>query len=182
MRPGPKPRALAERFWEKVRKTNGCWLWNGSVDRWGYGQIIVGLADLPPVYAARTRAIVQRAHRVAWFLSCGRWPSQSLLHTCDTPRCVNPVHLYEGTNRDNMRDKLVRKRQRIGDIRGELHPSHKLQQNQVAEIRALHATGGSYSTLAKRYGVSDSQIGRIVTGRGWPTRPSPFVGKLERSE
>jgi len=87
--PRPTPE---QRFWAKVaRNEEGCWTWTASLSTSGYGQIRWGEKTL-------------RAHRVAWFLTFGRWPDGSLLHACDNPICVRPDHLREGTQRENLLD------------------------------------------------------------------------------
>src|SRR5688572_10191328 len=81
----PLGRPLSERFWEKVDKTGTCWLWNARKDKDGYGFIRVDGKN-------------KKAHRVAFELVHGREASKSVCHTCDTPGCVNPDHLWEGSN------------------------------------------------------------------------------------
>lgn len=83
---------LKERFWKNVRKTAGCWEWRGSNNGRGYGRIMFN----------RQRTL---AHRLAWQFSRGAIPpDMSVLHTCDNPGCVNPDHLFLGTQTDNMID------------------------------------------------------------------------------
>ena len=96
-------RPLAERFWKYVNKTETCWLWAGGTNgRAGYGHI---LADLP------SRKLVY-AHRVSWELANGAIPDGLwVLHNCpggDNPSCVNPDHLYLGTNSDNIKDEIAK--------------------------------------------------------------------------
>ena len=92
-----------KRFWSKVKKTSYCWLWTASVDGKGYGQIGAGGRGTGNV----------RAHRASWYLKYGVWPSLNLLHECDNRRCVNPDHLKEGTQKQNLQDMV--KRGRYGD-------------------------------------------------------------------
>lgn len=83
-----------ERFWAKVTKTAGCWLWTGCVVR-RYGQFGVS----PGVSA--------RAHRFSYELAYGPIPEGMFVcHKCDTPLCVNPTHLFLGTNSDNQLDAV----------------------------------------------------------------------------
>ena len=101
---GPKPVALAVRFWAKVKKTDKCWLWAAHTNNNGYGQIWVN-----------EHGKKELAHRVAWFLATGRWPSKQVLHTCDTPRCVRHAHHYQGTDKQNHEDMKRRGRTTHGE-------------------------------------------------------------------
>jgi hypothetical protein len=83
------------RFIAKVEAGDGCWLWTSQRTPEGYGQFHFGRRGTPPWYA----------HRLAWELSNGPIPDGlSVLHHCDTPSCVNPQHLFLGTQTDNMQD------------------------------------------------------------------------------
>lgn len=71
-----------------------CWLWVGSQDKDGYGVIVIKGRQIP-------------AHKVSYFVFNGIWPERYALHKCNTPRCVNPKHIYDGTWSNNMQDKLT---------------------------------------------------------------------------
>lgn len=88
------PEQFAADFWAKVEKTSTCWLWKGARSRKGYGVVSM-------------EGWSRRAHRVSFFLEHGRWPADGLLvlHQCDTPACVRPSHLREGTHLDNSFDE-----------------------------------------------------------------------------
>lgn len=141
---GPSP--LADRFWPKVRKSEGCWLWTGWLDKDGYGQIAIG--------GAGGRSI--RTHRVAWFLIKGYWPAY-LCHTCDVRNCVNPAHLFEGNGKINAEDRARK---------GRSGKSH-LRPKQVVEIRRLHSEGITQDELATRFGVEGSVIRNVVRRKTW---------------
>jgi hypothetical protein len=95
----------ASLFWEKVEKTPTCWLWIAARDRQGYGKFSV--AD----EGVRSGKRVLQAHRHAWALTNGPIPAGLyVLHKCDVPACVNPDHLFVGTHRDNMDDKVQKLR------------------------------------------------------------------------
>lgn len=110
------------------------------------------------------------AHRAGWFLTNGAIPDGALLcHFCDNPPCVNPKHLYIGTNQTNSTDKVLRNRTTKGRPvhHGELS-FHKLTLEQVREIRIRYSAGGeSQSKLGKEFGVSQTQVGRIIRGVRW---------------
>lgn len=169
-----------DRFWGKVEKTDGCWLWTGAkVGGYGHCWFRGGHA---------------RAHRASWCLTNGSIPEGLMvLHTCDVPACVKPSHLYLGVHSENMRDAVARKRMRRGDghglrvhpealQRGDGHWSHrnpervlrgarivnaKLDVAAVRNIRARLAAGATQLELAKYYGVSRQTVGNIVLGRAW---------------
>lgn len=101
-----------QRFWARVEKSDGCWLWTGAQHFRGYG------ATTP--IRGHTRA-----HRVSWVLTNGLIPDGAgVLHRCDTPLCVNPAHLYLGSQRQNLADCVARGRYGNKDkpIEDLLHP------------------------------------------------------------
>lgn len=101
-----------KRFWDKVDTSGDCWLWTGSKTRKGYG-----------LFNLEGRTV--RAHRLAYELHTGRPPSGHVLHSCDTPACVNPSHLRAGTPADNTRDMDDRGRRRR-PVRSKANTSGKL--------------------------------------------------------
>lgn len=95
-------RPISERFWKKVKKggPDDCWIWTGCVNGGGYGQISAG----------GPRRMIP-AHRVALLLDGTDVPlGKYVLHKCDNPPCVNPRHLFVGTNSDNMKDMVAKGR------------------------------------------------------------------------
>lgn len=94
----------AIRFWQRVTKTDACWLWSGPVFGDGYGA------------ATGLNGRVARAHRVAWRITHGPiHEGAQVLHRCDVRRCCNPDHLWLGTNDENMADMVAKGRAAIGD-------------------------------------------------------------------
>ncbi len=153
----PPHRTNEERFWEKVQKTDGCWLWTGSLHDKGYGQFAVREGE------SEYRTV--KAHRYALELHTGQSLGElQALHRCDNPPCVRPDHLYPGTHHDNMRDRAERGRT-VG-LAGAAHPAARLSDAQVAEIRQRYAAGGvTLKQLADEYGHSKSGIYGITSGR-----------------
>lgn len=89
---------IEERFWSKVNKTEGCWLWTGAVAN-RYGQF----------RPHRTEPI--QAHRFSYILSYGEISNDiKVLHECDVTLCVKPEHLFLGTQRDNVADMIAKGR------------------------------------------------------------------------
>ena len=153
---------VAERFWRWVDKSGDCWLWVGTRARNGYGTIQIGGAS------GRRRL----THRVAWELTNGPIPAGvHILHRCDTPACVNPDHLWLGTQSDNLRDMAAKGRQGL-----QKHPAHthtaKLTPEDVQAIRRRYAAGGiQQKTLAQEYGVDGRSISAVVHRITWKHLP-----------
>ena len=151
------------RFWSRVdiRGPNECWEWQGGTDGGkGYGRIRWG----------SPRKIRVGAHRVSWELHHGPIPDGMLVcHTCDNKPCVNPAHLFLGTNQDNLRDAAHKGRM----ARGEHQSSSKLTEPEVLEIYRRYWWGDSRNVLAQEFGVSRASIWNIGTGKcwGWLTNP-----------
>lgn len=151
-------RSISERFWEKVNKTETCWLWTAFVLESGYGCF------------APTTDTKARAHRVAWELTNGPiLDGLCVLHKCDVRACVNPAHLFLGTRTDNARDRdlkgrLVKRRPPIG----ELNPKAKLDEESVLYIRERYAQGGiSQESLGRQFGVTQVQISSVLRRESW---------------
>jgi hypothetical protein len=91
-----KTKTVEERFFEKVVKTDGCWVWLGSKGRRGYGALHVIVNGVRQMMGA---------HRISWTIHNGPIPAGLFVcHKCDNPQCTNPDHLFLGDGRDNMRD------------------------------------------------------------------------------
>ena len=149
-------RPLEERFWEKVdvRGGNECWEWRGARMPWGYGRLRVGNKKC------------DYAHRVSYRLAFGGIPlGMFVCHRCDNPPCVNPQHLFVGTNLENRRDSVVKRRNRSPfPLRGEANHAAKLTVAQVLEIRAAP---GRPADIAARYGINWRTVSRIRRREYW---------------
>lgn len=165
---------LIARFWAKVQ-TNGpvlrpdlgpCWAWTASTIR-GYGQF-----HLPRDHG-RQRTIY--AHRFAWELTNGPIPdSLSVLHRCDHPVCVNPNHLFLGTQLDNLADARAK-----GRLIDGVHLI-KVTDADAAYIRTHYRPRQNGKELAARFGISLVHLLRVVQGTARVRRPLrlepvPFV-------
>lgn len=152
----PLAQTLAGRFWSKVDKRgpNECWLWTAVVNEHGYGV-------MRP--EGRRHGPTIKAHRVSLMLAGVDIEGRFVLHSCDTPRCVNPAHLSAGDHKENVADMVGRERQARGSRSG----MAKLTEQQVAEIRARAGSGELHRILAAEYGVGRSTISRIVSRAGW---------------
>jgi len=156
--PGPKNQPIEPRFWRFVDKLpNGCWMWCGATMKNGYGTFSVnGRAHL--------------AHRVSWELRHGPIPEgMQVLHNCpdgDSPDCVNPDHLFLGTNTDNMADKVAKGRQSRGD---EINAPKG--ESDVRAIRRALASGETAENISQRYHVSRVAISKIKHDVSWKHLP-----------
>lgn len=121
---------------------NGCWNWIASCDRRGRGQVNVSGRPV-------------RAHIVSWLLYKGSTEGKCVLHKCDNPRCVNPEHLFLGTQDDNMKDAA-----RKG------HHAKSVSNEKAAEIVTAFNSGiRSPTELARIFGVSRTSVRWAISKR-----------------
>lgn len=131
---------------------SGCWLWSGCVSVHGYGQISI-----------RNRRTL--AHRKVWEVRQGEIPpGLHLCHRCDTPACVNPSHMFLGTQADNVAD--MHGKGRAPSRRGVRAGRAKLTEAQVREIRAMRG-GERAADTAARFGICTRQVHTIQSGQQW---------------
>lgn len=150
------------RFWKKVVKLSvgRCWVWTGAKSEHGYGRF-------------RFKRKTWVAPRLAWIISNGPVPTGKLvLHKCDNPACVNPNHLFIGTQTDNMRDAIKK---------GRWTPEHKwkLTQAKVTRIRKLYQTTDiTQQQLADMNNVGSGAIHSVISRKTWRKRwPSKVRGR-----
>lgn len=156
----------SRRFVEKfsVLTVDECWQWEGANDTCGYGNVTINGRN-------------KKAHRVAWESVNGQIPEgMYICHRCDNPGCVNPTHLFIGTQKDNMRD-MKNKGRRKGIIpnwktspvkTGEKNANAKLSYKKAEEIRSLYNSGDKTMVLlASMYGVNRNLISKVVRGKVW---------------
>jgi hypothetical protein len=129
-----------DRFWEKVKKSDGCWLWTAGTNGKGYGKIRINRKDVT-------------THRVSWEMRNGPIPDgMCVCHKCDNPLCVNPDHLFLGTHAENMRDR---------DLKGR-NAATKLSAEAVREILTRKESQSAY---AKKFGVAQPTISMVQSGQ-----------------
>lgn len=142
----------SKRFWRKVviADDGGCWLWTASKDTAGYGLF------------RPTGSHLVKAHRYSWELSHNQKVpiGMQVCHSCDTPSCVNPSHLFVGTAQDNMDDRARKGR----TVYGSKHSRTILTEQDVREIRKSTL---SQRKIASQYGVSRGAIKEILNGNNW---------------
>jgi hypothetical protein len=136
-------------FWSHVDKSGDCWIWTGSKHDQGYGQINI---DKKMTFT----------HRISYEISNNVKLDRNtkVLHSCDNPPCVNPAHLFLGTQADNVRDAVAKGRMKTS--RGCDHKLSKLSYEDIVMIRKLHFEGMSGADLGRMYHVGKSTVHRII--------------------
>ena len=145
------------KFWNWVRKSphNGCWEWTGASNPKGYGRL-----------AYRTKFMY--VHRLSYEMHYGPIPDgMNVCHTCDNPSCVNPNHLFAGTQSDNLKDAVRKGRMFRPNTNAERNGNTSLTWDEVDQIRAFLDAGESGDVLASQYGVHRTTITNIKHQKTW---------------
>lgn len=157
----PAHKTPQQRFWEKVEKAglDECWEWTGARTPPGYGSF-------------RLDGRARSAHRVSYEWSRSTSASGLVVrHSCDNPPCVNPRHLFGGTQKDNIRDAAEKGRLngRPGESRnvGRVNGQAVLSPPEVRAIKAQVAAGRLHRDIASDFGVSRSLVSMINGGKRW---------------
>ena len=145
----------SKRFWShvEVREPNQCWNWTAYRDQSGYGRVGCNVTTF--------------AHRLAWIEAnrplAGK---EKVLHSCDNRSCVNPAHLFVGTQAENIADCVAKKRH----SHGETHSKARITE---ADVRMIRTAEESDLQLAKRLGVPKAIVSQARCGRTWPHVSTP---------
>lgn len=153
-------RRTVDRFWKKVKALpSGCWEWQSRKGSYG-------------AFSIDNRKF--KSHRLAYFIYYITDPGDlCVLHRCDNPPCVNPLHLFLGTREDNIKDMIAKGRDRLtiprGDQKGEKNAQVKLTAAAIQDIRSRCSKGkwGIQRILAKEYGVAHQTISEIICCNNW---------------
>ena len=148
---------VIKRFFAKVdipeENLFACWEWRGGKDPQGYGRI--GINQKP-----------YKCNRISYLIWNKKFPNNFACHTCDNPSCVNPLHLWDGTNYENVRDMVAKGRHK----EGHLQERASLTKEQVKEIIDTYSPDRTYkrkgeitfTEIAKLYGVNRKTIYRVL--------------------
>lgn len=135
----------------------GCWLWNGSTYRGGYGQFRRKINGKWTMF---------KAHRFSYEFFVGPLEEGKLVcHTCDNPSCVNPEHLFLGTHKENTQDMCTKNRWKM--IRNPKHTNLSFELAQQIRVEGLCEPKPKQKVLANKYNTSVSQISRILSNQIW---------------
>lgn len=129
---------------------NGCWMWSGAKERWGYGRFYIGNRS-------------EGAHRASWMLHRGAIPNGLIVcHRCDTPACVNPDHLFCGTHADNNSDRSLKLRSHAPFGKG-----GRKRKLTVEQVEVIRSDNRSCAELARLFGIHPNTVSKIRLNRTW---------------
>ena len=159
-------RPIIERLRDKIRvSSNGCWEWKGTILKSGYGEMSI-----------KNRKML--VHRLSYTLYYGTIPNGLFVcHRCDNRKCLNPAHLFLGTNKDNVDDMVSKGRQARGTRQG----NSKLSDS---EVLAIYKDTRSQRAIAIAYGVCQKHVSYIKSGKqwGWLTKCDSYIGIKDKQQ
>lgn len=142
---------VEKRIYDKLSKGVGCWIWKGKFFNSGRAKITFG----------------KRNHLVSRLIYVLKYNKLihglKVCHSCDNPACVNPLHMFIGTNQDNSSDMVAKGRQAKGEANG----GCKLTEAQVLSLRKEFSSGATRASLARKYKISWTQAAYICNGKSW---------------
>lgn len=145
-----RKKSVSEFFYLSKVSESGCWLWSKYRNNGGYGVL-------------SWNGKKYKTHRLSWKLYFGEIPDGlNVLHACDTPACINPHHLFLGTQEENVKDCAIKGRIVSSPRFGEENPMTKFSDEQVRRLRRLYADGIRQHNLADIFGMSRMTVSRIV--------------------
>ncbi len=145
-----------ERFWKYVKKTRGCWLWTGTVRG--------ALNNQYGAHSVKQKYVL--AHRFSYELNKGKIPANlKVCHSCDVNLCVNPAHLWVGTQKENIKDMFLKGRQNPRN--GENYGAAKLSWSKVKEMREMKKDGVKQVEIANRFNVSQGTVSMVIKNIIW---------------
>ncbi len=147
-------RTTRERLLANFVEENGCWVWTKKLSS-GYGRL-------------RIDGQLMLAHRASYQTFVGEiTPGLFVCHACDNRACVNPSHLWLGTNRDNIKDAVTKGRWVATRLHGEANAHATLTAQQVAEIREKVSAGVTQCAVGAQYGIHQAHVSRLCLRKSW---------------